>query len=60
MIFIIGYSSGVVEEELDAIAGGRGKSYSVRSFDELLQGQLVPQLKQRLCKNGMNGSKYLV
>ena len=44
----------VIVDELDAIAGGKGKSFSALSFDDLLNGHLIPKLVKQFCTKGMD------
>ena len=51
-IIVIGIGDGVDPEELDHMAGGSGKSYTAKSFDELIGGDFVKTLTEKSCKIG--------
>ena len=51
---VIGIGTGTDADELDHMAGGKGKAYSAKSFDELIGGDFVTKLTQQTCKAGKN------
>ena len=54
-IIVIGIGkvgAGINKEELDHMAGGDGKAYIVKSFDELQDEEFVDKLSEETCKTG--------
>ena len=51
-MIVIGIGSGVNIDELDHMAGGKGKAYSAKSFDELIGGEFLTKLTSTTCLAG--------
>lgn len=49
-VIVVGIGPGTDPVELDHMAGGAGKSFRAASFDELLQGDFIDQVKGTTCK----------
>ena len=49
---MIGIGDGIDPEELDHMAGGKGKAYVAKSFDELIGGDFVTKLAEKTCQTG--------
>jgi len=49
-IIVIGVGSGTDQKELDHMAGGKDNAFSAASFDELIGGDFVSQLKAKSCE----------
>ena len=56
---VIGIGTGTDAEELDHMAGGSGKAYSAKSFDELIGGDFVTKLTEQTCKAGKSFLQFL-
>ncbi len=50
MVIVIGIGGGTTPEELDHMAGGDGKAYLPKSFDELLSHEFVTKVADVACK----------
>ena len=51
-IIVIGIGSGIDSHELDHMAGGPGKAYTAKSFDELIGGEFITKLTSTTCQAG--------
>ena len=51
-IIVIGIGEGIDPQELDHMAGGAGKAFTAKSFDELIGGDFVTKLVAQTCKAG--------
>merc|ERR1712096_98554 len=49
-IIVIGIGAGTDVTELDHMAGGNGKAYVAKSFDELIAGDFVNKLTHDACQ----------
>ena len=49
---MIGIGEGIDKHELDHMAGGNGKAFSAKSFDELIGGDFVTKLVAQTCEAG--------
>ena len=49
---MVGIGSGINAEELDHMAGGAGKAYTAKSFDELTGASFTSKLTEASCKVG--------
>ena len=52
IVIVIGIGDGTTPEELDHMAGGPGKAYIKKSFDDLVAGDFVKNLTDLSCKAG--------
>merc|ERR1712168_1768272 len=48
-ILVVGVGSGVDLKELDHMAGGKGKAFTAKSFDELIGKDFVAKLTAKSC-----------
>ena len=51
-IIVIGIGSGTDQKELDNIAGGDGKAYVAKSFDEIIGEEFIDKLEEKTCHEG--------
>ena len=51
-LIVLGIGKGVDKEELDHMAGGKGKAYSAASLDDLNNGDFVSKLTSQSCEAG--------
>ena len=49
---MIGVGAGVSIKELDDMAGGKGKAFRAKSFNELISGDFIDNLTAETCKAG--------
>ena len=52
-LIVVGIGKAVNQNELDNMAGGPQKAYSVASFDELVGRKFIKQLTEKSCEVGM-------
>ena len=51
-VIVIGVGDGIAHEELDHMAGGAGKAYIAKSFDELIGSEFVKKIAEKSCREG--------
>ena len=51
-IIVVGIGDGTEIGELDHMAGGMGKAYNAKSFDELIANDFVTKLTHDACQTG--------
>lgn len=55
----MGVGKGTDIDELDEMAGGKGKAFTAKSFDQLISGDFVKAVESKTCSVGkLKGYQY--